>query len=394
MSDNKELTVLLTLWDRVPCTFRWMAYASKVNLPFRVLIADGGSDQSVAEVLANRTNFPNVDYEYIRYPYDATPTHYYTKVLNALNRVETPFVVLADNDDFFVVDALLRSLEFLKNHEDFSSCRGNIAGFKITPDVGLGELSNIYGRGVSFVRQIYPNESNLEKTALQRVHNYFLSYRANWYDVFRTEQTRHSFQVLRDLDTQDHALSQYVPMLLGVIAGKEQVEPYVYLFRQLEGPATCTQIEIQQNDFFDRMLLDTWSADFKGFLEAISTAISEKDGIRIEEARRQVKLGYRTLMTPGIVNCLLGSVPQPRRFRKARQLVSRMGPAGSALHKLYPFVRRIIRGESDYPRHDFIPADELLEPDNDFKLILDFLATPPPSAIGPQQTELRANLEA
>lgn len=114
MSDNKELTVLLTLWDRVPCTFRWMAYASKVNLPFRVLIADGGSDQSVAEVLANRTNFPNVDYEYIRYPYDATPTHYYAKVLDALNRVETPFVVLADNDDFFVVDALLRSLEFLK----------------------------------------------------------------------------------------------------------------------------------------------------------------------------------------------------------------------------------------------------------------------------------------
>jgi hypothetical protein len=71
-----------------------------------------------------------------------------------------------------------------------------------------------------------------------------------------------------------------------------------------------------------------------------------------------------------------------------------MGPAGSALRKLYPFVRRIIRGESDYPRHDFIPADELLETDNDFKMILDFLATPPRSAIGPQQTELRANLEA
>jgi len=390
MSDNKELTVLLTLWDRVPCTFRWMAYASKVNLPFKVLIADGGSDQSVAEVLANRTNFPNVDYEYIRYPYDATPTHYYNKVVDALNRVETPFVVLADNDDFFIVDALLRSLEFLKNHEDFSSCRGNIAGFKITPDVGLGELSNIYGRGVSFVRQIYPNEPNLEKTAVQRVHNYASNYRANWYDVFRTEQTRLSFQALRDLDTHDHALSQYVPMLLGVIAGKEQIEPYAYLFRQLEGPATCSETEIKQSDFFDRMLLDSWSTDFKGFLEIMSTAISEKDGICIEEARQQVKLGYRTLMTPGIVKCLLDSVPQPQRIRKASQLVSRMGPAGSALRRLYPLVRRIIRGESDYPRHDFIPAEELLETDHDFKLIFDFLATPPPSAIGSQHNRAKS----
>ncbi len=393
MPINNELTILLTLWDRVPCTFRWMSYANKVNLPFKVLIADGGSDESAAEILVDHANFPNVDYEYIRYPFDATPTHYYAKVLDALNRVETPFVVLADNDDFFVVDAILRSLDFLKGHQDFSSARGIIAGVKITPDAGYGELSNVYGSDVSFVRQVYPDKSNLEEKAVKRVRNYFSSYRANWYDVFRTEQTRKSFQVLRDLDTRDLILSQHVPMLLGVIAGKVQIEPYVYLFRQLDGPGSCDQIETQQNaDLFDRMLLNSWSTDFKGFLDIISKAISEKDGVPIEDAQRHIKQGYRTLMTPGIVNCLLGSAPQPRTTRIANKLVSRMGPAGPALRKLYPSVRRMIRGGGDYHGRDFIRAANLVA-ESDFKLIYDFLTAPPPALTNTKQTQLRGSLE-
>lgn len=393
MSSNNELTILLTLWDRVPCTFRWMSYANKMNLPFKVLIADGGSDESAGEVLADHANFPDVHYEYIRYPFDATPTHYYAKVLNALNRVDTPFVVLADNDDFFMVDALLRSLDFLKSHQDFSSCRGIIAGVRIKPDASFGELSNVYGSEVSFVRQVYQDKSNLEETAVERVRNYFSNYRANWYDVFRTEQTRNSFRVLRDLDTRDLILSQHVPMLLGVIAGKVQIEPYVYLFRQLEGPSSCDQIETQQNaDLFDRMLLDSWSVDFKGFLDLISEAIGRKDGISIEDARRHVREGYRTLMTPGIVNCLLGSAPQARSTRIVNKLVSRMGPAGPALRKLYPSVRRMISGGGDYHGRDFIPAAKLIA-ESDFKLIYDFLAAPPLANTNTKQTQLRSSLE-
>jgi len=380
MSSNNDLTILLTLWDRVPCTFRWMRYANKMSLPFKVLIADGGSDESAGEMLADHANFPEVDYEYIRYPFDATPTHYYAKVLDALNRVDTPFVVLADNDDFFIVDALLRSLDFLKSHQDFSSCRGIIAGVRITPDASLGELSNVYGPGVSFVRQVYPDKSNLEETAVERVRNYFSNYRANWYDIFRTEQTRNSFQVLRDLDTRDLILSQHVPMLLGVIAGKVQIEPYVYLFRQLEGPSSCDQIETQQKgDLFDRMLLDSWSKDFKGFVDTLAAAISEKDGIPIDEARAELKQGYRNFIAPHLANCLRNPSTSTNQRRLIRSAISRVGPVGTALQKLYPFVQRVISGRPKVNGRDFISAAELLMADNDFKLIHEFLTTSPHS---------------
>ena len=72
MTADNELTILLTLKDRPLFTFRWMSYANSINFPFKVLIADGGKDKAVPTALSNRANFPNVDYEYIRYPYDQT----------------------------------------------------------------------------------------------------------------------------------------------------------------------------------------------------------------------------------------------------------------------------------------------------------------------------------
>jgi glycosyltransferase domain-containing protein len=354
-----------------------MAYADKINFPFKVLIADGGSDESVTTILGNKSAYPNVDYEYIRYPYDASPTDYYVKVLDALNRVETPFVVLADNDDFFVVDGLLRSIEFLKLHPDFSSCRGVIAGFKIQPHSSDGELSNVYGRDVSFVRQVYPEQSTLEETAAGRVRNYCAHYRATWYDVFRTEQTQESFRILRDVDTQDLILSQHIPMLLGAIAGKIQVDNYVYLFRQLEGVSSVDKTETKEKaDLFDRMLLDTWSADFKGFLDVISNAIAEKDSISKDEAARQVRSCYRQLMTPGLVQNLMGSIPRSRSIRMAEKFHSLTRPARTVARKL---SGRGSAGAIANGSQQFIPASRLAATDQDFRSIYEFLANPPPS---------------
>jgi glycosyltransferase domain-containing protein len=395
MSENQDLTILLTLWDRVPCTFRWMTYAGKVNLPFKVLIADGGSDESVSQVLTDRDSFPKVDYEYIRYPYDATPTHYYKKVLDALGRVKTPFVVFADNDDFYLIEALRRSVEFLKHNPDFSSCRGIIGGVRITPDAGYGELSNIYGEDVSFVRQVYPpDQSNLEETALKRVHNYFASYRPNWYDVSRTEPTRENFQVLHDLDTQDLILSQHITMLLGVIAGKVQIEPYLYLLRQLDGPSSVDQTETKQKgDLFDRMLMESWSGDFKGFVNAIAAALARKDGLTVDEARREIRQGYRNFIAPHLASCLVKPAAPTGRPGIARTLISRLGPIGTGLRKLYPPVQKMIKGRPMVGGRDFIPAAELLEADDDFKLIYDFLAAPPCPIKGSPQAQVSGSLE-
>src|SRR5438132_11961673 len=126
MSADNELTILLTLKDRPLFTFRWMAYANSIRFPFKVLIADGGKDETVPKVLSDKTNFPNVNYEYVRYPYDQTYAEYYSKVVDALSRIETPFVALADNDDCFIGEGLKLAVEFLRVHPDYSACVGHV----------------------------------------------------------------------------------------------------------------------------------------------------------------------------------------------------------------------------------------------------------------------------
>ena len=75
MIPGDSLTILLALKDRVPLTHRWLAYAAAA-LPYRVLIADGGSDPTVAPIVAEKKSL-GLDVEYLRYPYDITYADYY-----------------------------------------------------------------------------------------------------------------------------------------------------------------------------------------------------------------------------------------------------------------------------------------------------------------------------
>src|SRR5688572_7356273 len=133
MNDDHLLTVLLPVKDRAPFTIRWLSYANEIRFPFKVLIADGSSDDSTGRVLGFKAHFPNVDYEYVRYPHDDTYSRYYAKMAEAAARVTTPFVAIGDNDDFFVVNGLRESVRFLADHLGYATCGGQCAIFWMTP---------------------------------------------------------------------------------------------------------------------------------------------------------------------------------------------------------------------------------------------------------------------
>ena len=132
MTADSQLTILLTLKDRTPFTVRWMSYHDSLRFPFRVFIADGGADEGVPALLSNRTNFPALDYEYVRYPPDRSYADYYAKIADALVRIQTPLVALADNDDLFVVSGLRKAVRFLIDHPDYAACGGQCAVFWVT----------------------------------------------------------------------------------------------------------------------------------------------------------------------------------------------------------------------------------------------------------------------
>jgi len=306
MTADNELTVLLTLKDRGQFTYRWMAYANSIRFPFKVLIADGGKDETVPKVLSDKTNFPNVNYEYIRYPYDVTYAEYYSKVVDALSHVKTPFAVMADNDDLFIVNGLRKAVQFLSSHPEYITCGGQCAFFWLTSSTMNEREGLLYGDQIEW-KCSCDAQSMTTETARERIRNQSLSAAdPSYYHLKRTEELRRQFQILLDLNLKDLFLVEYLISFLTAIAGKTKRLETLYIARQHDSPGSSgIAHEEKFGDWFGRMLVPSWSDDFTKFVTITAATLAETDGISFDEARDWVIKSYRMFVTPALLSNIL-----------------------------------------------------------------------------------------
>ena len=320
-----DLTIVLTLKDRAAFTLRWMSYANRVALPFKVLIADGGADESVPKMLSDRTRFPNVDYEYVRYPYDATYSVYYAKLADALARVRTPYAALADNDDFFIVEGLRRSVEFLEANADYVACGGQCAAFWITAAGDTDQDRRLYGGTVEW--KYSNNEATVSATsARERIRQQSLGINDVFYNVFRVDSLRQQFERLKKFDPKDLFLMEQLVTYLSAIAGRIKQLDTLYIARQQNSPHTSGGVHQEgAGDWWGRMLAPTWSADFTRFVDITSSELSVADGIPIEEARDCIVRSYRLLVAPSLLSNIVEeetiALTQPAMVQLVRSIV-------------------------------------------------------------------------
>lgn len=374
---DSDLTILLTLKDRGAFTRRWMSYANAVRLPFKVLIADGGADESIASLLAAGGSFPNIKYDYVRYPFDDGYPRYYAKVVDALSRITTPFVAMADNDDFFVVDTLRASVDFLQKHAEFASCGGQSA-FLWVNSTDAGGDAPVYGERVDWKRMsdIPPIEG---ATARERIRKSVMSAGESApYDVKRTSALRAQYELVRDLNFQDLFLTEHVLWFLNTIAGKSMRMKELFYARQQNSPESSAEAHVAQvGNWLSRMLVPTWSADFAKFIEATAAALANTDSIPIEEARRLMVLAYREEIAPALLRDILAEPSVTAMMPIVSQAVERLVrlPRTSLLRRL---VQRVYR-RTEWLSSDVIYGVDLVarrssSAERERQPIVDFLA--------------------
>ena len=300
MSRDNRLTILLTLKDRAEFTFRWMAYANHAAFPFKVLVADGGADARVPEAFGEPGRWPNVDYEYVRYPFDASYAYYYRKVSDAIGRVTTPYVVIADNDDFYSVAGLTTSVAFLDSHPDYLSCGGQIAFLWVAPDEADAHLT--YGSRVEY-KSGRDTRSVTAPTARERIElQSMLSSELTYYNVKRTSFLLRHARIAKELNIHDTFLHEQLLEFLTVIAGKTQRLNDLLLTRQNNSPgSSATTHTDTHGDWMGRMLVPTWSEDFEKFVRTTAAELAEVDGIPIDDARAAMIAAYRMYVAPDLL---------------------------------------------------------------------------------------------
>lgn len=256
MNLSKELTIILTLKDRSAFTHRWMRYMDDNACPYKILIADGGSDKAIEEHLKNKDNYASLDYDYIRYPFDASIEDFYKKFENVVARVQTKYTLLADNDDFYILDSIPEKITFLNTHEDYVGCRGQQVGFTLYDCAGK---SQGLVKGNHYLARVYHQPSSIQDDVpIERV-DFLLknisSYYGNWYCIHRATDLKTIWKSFISLQIKSVHVTELLTLILLNMRGKTKIFSDCFYVRQYDTSQVSDQL-IMGNNLLERFLID------------------------------------------------------------------------------------------------------------------------------------------
>ena len=257
--DNNLFTIILTLYDRGEYTKRWLEWMDYNKCPYKILIADGGKDEKIESYLKDTKHFPNLNYEYIRYPFDKDFPTFYDKFNDVVHRVSTPYMMLCDNDDFIILDNIAKKISFLEQNKDYSCCSGKVIHFDL-----LSKVHNTvtYSSTVNFLNHTFLHSIENDNEYLRIMEMLQHGYANLWYGVLRTKYAKEITSQIQDNNPLVlTTLEYYVYLMLGIF-GKVKVFDDIHYVRQLY-TSQAAQIPFEgDNNILIRLLSPSFQKDY------------------------------------------------------------------------------------------------------------------------------------
>lgn len=355
-----RLTILLRLKGRPLFTLRFLFHANLARMPFRFLLADGEVRPPLADILENaREYFPNIDVAYVRYPDDSSLGRFYDKTYNALCRVNTPYVMLADNDDFLASAGLERAMDFLDSHPDYVCCGTGIAGFSVhgslTGSLGLlaGPISKIAYRYAPNDRSADFNSSGATERVLAGLSNTW-----SYYAVFRTRDLALIWNEVSELAPASLQLVERFCAMRAMTLGKARSDPAVIgYWRQYwtsSGAHWGASGNAPPREWVHHLLRNDFNGDFDKILKRISNVAAAMDGGSETEIAARVREGCAVWLRRVLINCYGGMAALRSKVRaRAPGLVVWLKQRRRLLQVVYERVaaRRELRRNGATPEY-------------------------------------------
>lgn len=187
----EKLTIVIFTYNRHNYLKRTINYWSKYKI--KLIILDGSNIKFNDPILQNE------DVKYIH-----STDSLYNRLLSSAKYIDTEFMILGADDEFYLPSALSSCVSFLIENPSFSSCGGRAIGF------GFDHKSKIFGK------QIYSKLKNLNldhNNPYERIFAHFSDYvPAHFYSVTRLNkwkkicsyvfQKRYNFAAAHELQVE------------------------------------------------------------------------------------------------------------------------------------------------------------------------------------------------
>jgi glycosyltransferase domain-containing protein len=275
---TRRLTIVIPLRGRPLFTLRFLWHANAARLPYKFIIADGEVGPELSRLLDDSPKlFPHLDVDYIRYQDDTDFARYFAKMTDALARVQTPYVMLADNDDFLAFAGLERSLDFLDRHPDYVCCGGGIGGFAVYarkfPWLGglRGPLNKLAYRYMPYDRSLDVGSGSAAERLAQGLRNSW-----SYYAVFRSPALQTIWREVAEMNLSDLQLHEKYCAMRTLTLGKARSDPAtIAYFRQY----WTTLRSAFAKDWAHHLVRSRFSTDFAEILARISREAAAADGV-------------------------------------------------------------------------------------------------------------------
>jgi glycosyltransferase domain-containing protein len=277
-----RVTIILTLKGREDFTYRWMNYMDNKRCPYRILIADGGEDQKLENFLKSGDHYKNLKYSYLRYPFDATLSEFYSKLENVISLVESDYVLLADNDDFYILDRISELASFLDANSDYVAARGQLVTFEVFDSLGN---SNACAFGARYRASMSHTKSIDSDNPVERIdsvcrgmaeQNYYM----NWYSVVRTQALQKIWKNLVSLPIREIIVLEVMTHVMLLHEGKLKVIASPFYMRQLNTSFFGDDLVID-NKFLERCLCSNAFSEFPVAVNLFLGATNDEDRRKI-----------------------------------------------------------------------------------------------------------------
>jgi glycosyltransferase domain-containing protein len=241
-----QLTFLLPLKNRADYSITWLQH--NINPDYDYFIADGSSDDSNENLFSN-LNLPNLTYK--RYPEDKTVGVFLSKVWDAMRQIDTPYLMMCDNDDFLNFYGIPGCLDALAAHPE-AVCAGG-------PLVGVSHIRKSDSKILySLPFKIVPSSAKLNgKAGFEALQQMFRDYSHMYYNVFRTVVCREIWQDINRLEIENVFLMELLQAELTFCHGK-YIETGANHYIRLTNPTSSVAKSAGENDIshFQKIYFD------------------------------------------------------------------------------------------------------------------------------------------
>ena len=216
----KDLTIVILTLNRHRFLERTLSYY--LNYYYNILIVDGTKKKFSSKLIKNN-----------KVTYIHSVSHYYERYIIASKNIKSKYIIVCNDDEFFLESGLNLCLNFLENNKDYATACGYVTSFFI-------KYNKIYGlQGFTF----WPKRQVTSNNILERIKNFMIKESTQPYNsVMRTKTFKKVANFLKIYkDKKNIYFIEHLINLIIISTGKTKLFKHLMFFRSLENEPISTK---------------------------------------------------------------------------------------------------------------------------------------------------------